>query len=695
MGTPENTKLCDFTSTNNNDFICTPIAPPATTAEFYEIKPALLNLVMREQFSGVSTDDAAAHLNNFVELCEMQKYKDIHGDIIKLKLFPFSLRGRAKDWLLSLPKNSIDSWTKCKDAFISKYYPPAKIISLRSSIMNFKQFDNEHVAQAWERMKSLVNNCPTHGLTTWMIIQTFYAGLNFSSRNLLDSAAGGTFMSITLGAATKLLDDMMINYSAWHTERTPQGKKVNSVEETSSLGDKIDAIMSMLANGRSHIDPNNVPLASLVAQEENVDVNFIKSNNFNNNAYRNNYGNNNYRSYPSNNGNGYGNSYGNSYNNNKSVPSGLEVMLKEFISTQTAFNKTVEEKLSKIDSLALDVDLLKLKVMPEKVEDARFAKTNAIQVRINDNIRLLAELHARWDIEEKEKLAKENNVAKVWTITTTSNVDSSHVAAPPTTNGKIIGIGNVSTPSAKRTKLPETAETAACDKTAEIFQNIGDNDSIAIEHNGLDFDDCHITEVIKFLQKLARSPNASAINLAFTKHITNALIKAREEKLKLEASIPRKLEDGWEPIIKMKVNDFDCNALCDLGASISVMPKKLYDMLDLPPLENCYLDVNLADNSIKRPLGIIDNVHITVNNNLVPVDFVVLDIECNASCPIVLGRPFLRTVGAVIDMKEGNVRYQFPLKKGMEHFPRKRMKFHFDSIIRTSYDVDASSLDVT
>ncbi|KAK1697208.1 hypothetical protein QYE76_013905, partial [Lolium multiflorum] len=480
-------------------------------------------------------------------------------------------------------------------------------------------------------------------------------GLNFSSRNLLDSAAGGTFMSITLGAATKLLDDMMINYSEWHTERTPQGKKVNSVEETSSLGDKIDVIMSMLVNGRSHVDPNNVPLASLVAQEEHVDVNFIKNNNFNNNAYRNNYGNNNYRPYPSNNGSGYGNSYGNSYNNNKSVPSGLEVVVKEFISTQTAFNKTVEEKLgktdvlaSKVDSLALDVDLLKLKVMPDEVKDTKFAKTNAIQVRINDNIRMLAELHARWEREEKEKLAKENNVAKVWTITTTNNVDASHVAKPPTINSKIIGVGNVSTPSTKRAKLPETAETV-CDKSAEIFQN-------AVDHNGLDFDSCHISEVIKFLQKLARSPNASAINLASTKHITNAVIKAREEKLKLEASIPRKLEDGWEPIIKMKFNDFDCNALCDLGASISVMPKKVYDMLDLPPLKNCYLDVNLADNSIKKSLGRIDNVRIMVNNNLVPVNFVVLDIECNASCPIVLGRPFLRTVGAIIDMKEGNIK---------------------------------------
>jgi hypothetical protein len=138
MSTPENTKLCDFTSTNNNDFICTPIAPPAPNANFYEIKPALLNLVMKEQFSGVSTDNVAAHLNNFVEICEMQKYKDVDGDIIKLKLFPFSLRGRAKDWLLSLPRNSIDSWVKCEDAFIGKYYPPGKIISLRSDIMRFK-----------------------------------------------------------------------------------------------------------------------------------------------------------------------------------------------------------------------------------------------------------------------------------------------------------------------------------------------------------------------------------------------------------------------------------------------------------------------------------------------------------------------------------------------------------------------------
>jgi hypothetical protein len=46
-------------------------------------------------------------------------------------------------------------------------------------------------------------------------------------------------------------------------------------------------------------------------------------------------------------------------------------------------------------------------------------------------------------------------------------------------------------------------------------------------------------------------------------------------------------------------------------------------------------------------------------------------------------------VGAIIDMKEGTIKYQFPLKKGMEHFPRKKKKLPFDSILRANYDVDA------
>src|SRR3954454_12925473 len=128
-------------------------------------------------------------------------------------------------------------------------------------------------------MKSLVKNCPTHGLTTWMAILNFYAGLNFTSQNLLDSAAGGTFMSTTLGAATKLLDKMMLNYSQWHTERSPTGKKVNFVEAISSVNEKVDLIMSLLTK-QAPMDLKDGPLKSLVAKEQ-VEVNLDSRNNLN------------------------------------------------------------------------------------------------------------------------------------------------------------------------------------------------------------------------------------------------------------------------------------------------------------------------------------------------------------------------------------------------------------------------------
>src|SRR6266536_6216445 len=121
----ENIKLCDFSNTNNNDFISTLIAP-ATSAKSYEINAALLNLVMKEQFSCSPNEDVTSHLNTFVELCDMQNKKYVDNDIAKIKLFPFSLRDHAKTWFSSLPKNSIDSWNKCKDAFIPSIFLPLR-----------------------------------------------------------------------------------------------------------------------------------------------------------------------------------------------------------------------------------------------------------------------------------------------------------------------------------------------------------------------------------------------------------------------------------------------------------------------------------------------------------------------------------------------------------------------------------------
>ena len=83
-----------------------------------------------------------------------------------------------------------------------------------------------------------------------------------------------------------------------------------------------------------------------------------------------------------------------------------------------------------------------------------------------------------------------------------------------------------------------------------------------------------------------------------------------------------------------------------------MIPKTLCDVLGFREFDDCSLNLHLADSTIKKPMGRINDVIIVANWNYVPVNFIVLDIHCNLSCPIILGRPFLRVIGAIIDMKE-------------------------------------------
>jgi hypothetical protein len=90
----------------------------------------------------------------------MQKFKNVENDIVKLKLFPFFVGGKAKDWILSLPNGSINSWDNLREDFIKKYYPLVKNLQNRNNILSFKQNDNEHVGNAWERLKIMLRTFP-------------------------------------------------------------------------------------------------------------------------------------------------------------------------------------------------------------------------------------------------------------------------------------------------------------------------------------------------------------------------------------------------------------------------------------------------------------------------------------------------------------------------------------------------------
>jgi hypothetical protein len=92
----ERTKLCDYTNTPNEHFIARPIITPDIQAESFEVSPSIVNMITREKFGGSAQEEASMHLHDFIEICDMQKFKNVENDVLKLKLFPFSLRGKAK-----------------------------------------------------------------------------------------------------------------------------------------------------------------------------------------------------------------------------------------------------------------------------------------------------------------------------------------------------------------------------------------------------------------------------------------------------------------------------------------------------------------------------------------------------------------------------------------------------------------------
>jgi hypothetical protein len=188
----------------------------------------------------------------------------------------------------------------------------------------------------------------------------------------------------------------------------------------------------------------------------------------------------------------------------------------------------------------------------------------------------------------------------------------------------------------------------------------------------VNLDKCSLNELIDILQKFAKDPSISSTQSGFGSYIANRVLQEKIDRYNKEAMIPPKLGDLWTPKIQVTIGKTTWHAILDLGSSVSAMSQELYSQFDLPPMEKCNIDLVLVDDSTKHDLGRVDNVMVELHMTFVPVDFIIMDMGSKYPNSIILGRPFLRTTGAIVDSKEGDVKFQFPHKKCMEHFPSKK-----------------------
>ncbi|GJY94962.1 reverse transcriptase domain-containing protein [Tanacetum coccineum] len=120
--------------------------------------------------------------------------------------------------------------------------------------------------------------------------------------------------------------------------------------------------------------------------------------------------------------------------------------------------------------------------------------------------------------------------------------------------------------------------------------------------------------------------------------------------------LPEKLGDPGKFLIPCDFPGMDvCHALADLGASINLMPLSIWKKLSLPELTRTRMTLELADRSITHPKGVAEDVFVKVGKFHFPTDFVVVDFEADPRVPLILGRSFLRTGRALIDVYEEEI----------------------------------------
>jgi len=102
----------------------------------FELKPGLINVVQANQFYGKAHEDASAHLQHFLEICSTSTMSGVPRDAILLRLFPFSLLGRAKQWFYAT-KEKNTMWALCSTNFLAKFFPMGKTNALHGKITSF------------------------------------------------------------------------------------------------------------------------------------------------------------------------------------------------------------------------------------------------------------------------------------------------------------------------------------------------------------------------------------------------------------------------------------------------------------------------------------------------------------------------------------------------------------------------------
>src|SRR3954467_9718440 len=667
---------------------------PVNVAHF-QLHPSTIRQLESKPFAGRINEDANKHLQRFLTTTTSLKIEGHSEEAKKLVMFPFTLSEDAEEWFYSLPAGSITTWQQMETTFLNEYFPASVYIRKRYDIVNFKQKEGESLGDAYKRYKRLLVACPTHNMDATEQMQNFVNGLRIKTKQLIDTATGGSTNFTTATGIKKIIEAIAANEHLELYDRSvsqPEGiidlklanqvvkmedqitaeverrmKKIALDTQTVAQVQPIQAVNCEICGG-PHFAVHCVATAQQVEE-----INFLKQNNPYSNTYNPGWKNHPNFSWKDQQGNvpkqGAASYQGIPQQQQQYRPPQQQPYQQPYQQPQQQFQQQGQRKAD------WEITIEKMAAQGSQFQEetrSNFRNTGASIKNLEIQMSQIA-----------QQMANPQQSGTLPSATVTNPKDHTNVSAISTRSGKAKEV------------VEEQAEEE--EPLLEV--------DVEIKENEVEAEDVVILEPVMKGKIIEPKP---AVKLPFpTRNKKKGQHEKNFEKFlemfkKLELNIPflealeqmptyakfmkdiisKKRTIDHDPIIltetcsailqgmKIPVKKKDrgsvtipCTiggksfkkALIDLGASVSLMPLSIYKRLGIGNVQDTRMTLQFADHSIKRPYGVVEDVLVKIDKFVFPVDFVILEMPEDEEIPIILGRPFLETGRCLIDIEEGTM----------------------------------------
>jgi hypothetical protein len=600
-----------------------------------------------------------------------------------------------------------------KKIFLEKYFPASRVANIRKEICGIRQSHEETLSEYWERFEQLCIQCPHHQIPNQLLIQYFYEGLMPTDRSIIDVASGGALVDRTPEAARQLISNMAANSKQFGTRGDFVNKRVNEVS-ISNLENKVNDLTSLvrsLACGnvqqvkvcsicslQGHIsDMCPIMQEDYIEQVHTVDGGFNGQSQRKYDPFSNTY-NPRWRDHPN---LCYGNPPQQGNQGRQFHPHGFQPQQNyqarqppPFTNSNVMGSSSSDDLREMMKTLASNTMTLQQNVMSfqqetrsnihnlEKQMGQVASSVGKLEAQMNGKlpsqalnpIENVSVIMLRSGKEFEEKRSKQIEMEEEEEIETKLSTKKEHPPPPQTEtstntpkvtphsmNSSFKTIPSFRVSSSRSKKKNKEKEILKVFKKVEF--NIPMLDAIK-----------KISKYAKFLKELCTTKRAFKLKgheMVSMGEVVSAIV---------QKNMPSKQKDPGVFTIPCVIGNAGFKrALCDLGASISVMPKHVYDSLSFEPLNKTSIVIQLADHSFVYPLGVIEDVLVKIDSLVIPCDFYILDMEydsCDSSnnTPILFGRPFLKTANTKIDcgkdtlsMEVGDEKIEFNFHDAMTY----------------------------